>query len=275
MSYPLALLIIFSTLFAFYAVMVLIRWRMHRRLLASLEHTPFPTAWRSALEQTPHYPKLTVPERTMLERAVLRFVHTQRFTGVGMTVAEEMKAVIAFYACLMTRYISGDPFAALGGIILYADGFWVDEHVEDTGIVSLQRVALDGQSTRDTVVLSWPDVQTEVFHAGNDNVVIHEFAHLLDFADGFSDGTPPLPHPKVTAWNHTIAHALKSLQDGLDHGDRTDRFHWLGEYAATNEAECFAVASERFFMQPQRLEADFPHLFGLLKSFYGPPLSLH
>jgi hypothetical protein len=42
----------------------------------------------------------------------------------------------------------------------------------------------------------------------------------------------------------------------------------LGAYAATNEAEFFAVVTERFFESPQSLKKHFPELYNELKEFY-------
>jgi Mlc titration factor MtfA (ptsG expression regulator) len=43
----------------------------------------------------------------------------------------------------------------------------------------------------------------------------------------------------------------------------------LDPYGATDPAEFFAVASEVFFEQPQRMAAELPALYGELRAFYG------
>ena len=43
---------------------------------------------------------------------------------------------------------------------------------------------------------------------------------------------------------------------------------FLGNYALTNEAEFFAVCSERFFEKPNTLKTYLPHVYQELKQFY-------
>ena len=45
----------------------------------------------------------------------------------------------------------------------------------------------------------------------------------------------------------------------------------LREYAATNEAELFAVATEFFFERPEALKKKHPKLYAVLVEVYGPP----
>jgi len=46
------------------------------------------------------------------------------------------------------------------------------------------------------------------------------------------------------------------------------RYKLIGDNAATNEAEFFAVIGERFFESPHLLKEKFPELYDELKSFY-------
>jgi len=269
MSYFAALFAIFVSLFILTAFLFTYRTYRHRRLLKELETLPFPESWRTYLRQTVHYPGLDPQARESIERAVLRFVHTKPFSGVGLTVTDEMKAVIAFYACYMVRRREGYAFPTLRSVIVYADDFVVDEVHERGGIVSEGRNVLDGQSSDDTVVLSWYEARDEAYRHTEYNVIVHEFAHLLDFEDGFSDGVPPLPSTEEKTWEHILGHAFKGLEKAVGHGHLSEKYQLLGDYAATNEAEFFAVASERYFMVPEELEHHFPELYRLLDAFYG------
>ena len=42
----------------------------------------------------------------------------------------------------------------------------------------------------------------------------------------------------------------------------------LRDYATTNEAEFFAVATEVFFEKPKQMRRELPELYGLLQRFY-------
>ncbi|MDJ0521752.1 MAG: zinc-dependent peptidase, partial [Planctomycetota bacterium] len=66
------------------------------------------------------------------------------------------------------------------------------------------------------------------------------------------------------AWAEVMTEAFEQLQDDLDDGKRTV----LDAYAATNEAEFFAVATETFFEKPRRLARKHPDLYAVLRDYY-------
>jgi Mlc titration factor MtfA (ptsG expression regulator) len=46
------------------------------------------------------------------------------------------------------------------------------------------------------------------------------------------------------------------------------KYRLLGEYAATNEAEFFAVITELYFNRPRTLQRHFPDLYQVFRAFY-------
>jgi Mlc titration factor MtfA (ptsG expression regulator) len=129
-------------------------------------------------------------------------------------------------------------------------------------------VAAVGQAVyRGPVILAWDAVLAE----GRDpslgnNVVIHEFAHQLDFLDGYINGTPELVREDLgQRWQDVMtseyARLVRAVRKGLD--------TFLGDHAARNETEFFAVASERFFTLPERLRNYHRALYDVLADYYG------
>ncbi|MDX1295228.1 MAG: zinc-dependent peptidase [Sulfurimonadaceae bacterium] len=265
MSYHAALIWLFGALFLLYTVYLLWRYLRKRRLEHFLATTPFPEAYRVYLRKTVHYNLLSDDEREQIERAVLRFVHTKRFEGIGLDVTDEMKTVVAFYACLMLLHKPGDWFANLSTVILYAEGFVANRTVDNGGIVTSGAFDLDGESSEDTVVLSWDDALTEAYRRYPQNLIIHEFAHILDFYNGYADGTPAMASEDIHALHHAYDRFLERIESETFNGD----YGIFGDYAAEHEAEFFAVSSERFFQTPQNLHRAAPKLYGLLSRFYG------
>lgn len=90
-----------------------------------------------------------------------------------------------------------------------------------------------------------------------ENVGLHEFAHVLDHADGQIDGAPVLALPPELrgAWTDVVQRELARVKRGAG---------ILNSYAGTNEAEFFAVAIESFFEEPTRLAQHHPELYELL-----------
>jgi Mlc titration factor MtfA (ptsG expression regulator) len=255
MTYPIVLLWLFGALFAAYLLFQMGRSLRRRGLERRLETMPFPETYRVCLQRIAHYNALSATERRQIERAILQFLHTKNFSGVGMRVTDEMRLLVAFYASLITLYREGEPYANLSDVILYARGFVVEEEYEDGGIVSSGEFELDGQSSPDTVILSWEDAEAESYGLHPYNVIIHEFAHVLDFADGAAEGM----RTEYEAFT-------QALQEG---GEASRRYERFDDYTAYDEVEFFAVSSERFFQCPAWLHQRLPSLFGLLQRFYG------
>ncbi len=265
MNYSLALLIILGTFALFYGASRL--WS-HRRQLAlerTIANLPFPESWRTHLEATSHYLALSPEERQKIERQILRFLHTKTFKGIGLQVTDEMRAIVSFYAALMLLHKEGDEFAAFSTVLLYEEGFAAEQRYEEGGIVTEGLFELDGQSSDDTVALSWQDVRHEAYTLTPFNLVIHEFAHVLDFYNGFADGTPAMIAQDIGVLHDHYDRFVKQIET-----DTLQReFELFDDYAAEHEAEFFAIASERFFQMPRHLGEDLPRLYAALQRFYG------
>src|SRR5262249_27118121 len=150
-----------------------------------------------------------------------------------------------------------DPFRDVTSVILHAGTIVSRDTVAGPvhGVVSDSPRYLAGQAGhgRGPIVLDWRTAQVEIANPdGGVNVVYHEFAHKLDQLDGFFDGMPPLGSADGRArWEQTMGTNFRRLR--RRGGDPLVRF-----YAATNEAEYFAVTSELFFTVPARLRQHHP-----------------
>jgi Mlc titration factor MtfA (ptsG expression regulator) len=152
-------------------------------------------------------------------------------------------------------------------VLVYPSQFIVPDrwHDED-GVVTEEELVLSGQAWDvSRILLSWEDVAQSGHRDGADNVVIHEFAHYLDLEDGESDGVPPLPSAAARErWSRILRAEFERVQDEVERG--ADPF--LDEYAAHDEAEFFAVASEAFFEQPREFATRMPAMYAELRGFY-------
>jgi Mlc titration factor MtfA (ptsG expression regulator) len=241
-----------------------------RRMLKEIDRMPFPETYRKILNKIPHYRSLSPMDREKMERSILRFVHLKHFLGVKMEVTDEMKVVTAFYACLLLLHIETENcYDNLKRVIFYPSPVIIDSVRNNGGIFTKEDFVIDGQSANDTVVLVWHDARKEAYHLRHDNVIIHEFAHEIDYMDGEVDGVPPLEKSRYHEWTQVLYRDFKKLNDTLINERDWGKYKLLGSYAATNEAEFFAVVTERFFESPHSLKRHFPELYAELKSFYG------
>jgi len=270
-NYYLGLLLFFAFLGGvglFIYLFISFRKRKKLQEILSLE---FKEESRNYLNNTPHYKNLAPEDKQKIERSILLFIHTKEFIGAGIDVTAEMKVIIAFYACLLLlkKDTIHNCYENLQTIIIYPSAVAFERVAQNGGVYTKEKFLIDGQAANDTVIIIWHDAKKEAYHLRHDNVIIHEFAHEIDFMDGAVDGVPPLEHSKYDEWARILYHDYKKLNNVASKNREWGKYKLLGSYAATNEAEFFAVLTERFFQSPKSLQKHFPELYKELKDFYG------
>lgn len=233
------------------------RSRRRKQLTAQ----PFPPAWRAVLsEHAPFYAKLSPECRTTFERYTQIFIAEKTFIGAGgLEIDDTVRVVIAACAVRLVLNLDIDRYNRLQEIVVYPSAY---RRPKD------ETVFLGEAHAWGTVVLAWDSVLAGLAKPrdGHDTA-LHEMAHVLDRSDGSFDGTPPL-HARgdYRPWALVMSeHYLRLKQN------RAPENRVLDGYAATNEAEFFAVATETFFERPQELQRALPDLYAELVRFYGEP----
>ncbi len=245
-------------------------WRRERQL-----HEPFPKYWQQLLRsQVPVYRKLPPQLKRQLEQHVQLFLAEKSFYGCGgLEVDDTVRLTIAGHACLLIVSRNFSDFDEVRSILVYPDAYHVREVKSDGMVVSESNQIRAGEaSSRGQVVLAWAECEKGAVNPnGHHNVILHEFAHQLDYLDGTADGAPPLSGEEARHWQHAMTHAYEHLRDSLRH----HRKPWLDPYGATEPAEFFAVLSEAFFQQPHHLRHEQPEVYDVLCGFYRlDPLSI-
>jgi Mlc titration factor MtfA (ptsG expression regulator) len=236
-----------------------------RRRREALREPALSTTARNAIARnvpvTQHLPQRLAQR---LAGLVASFLREKQFVGCnGLVITEEVSATIAAQACLL---LLGRPglYDELQSILVYPGAFWVaDEVHDDDGLVTQRRRELSGEAwDSHRIILSWDDVAgSEAAAADGYNVVLHEFAHYLDAEGRGLAGSGRA----IEAWHEELAAEYDALCDAVDRGEET----FLDPYAAENDAEFFAVASEEFIERAQALLDAHPLLYALLQEFYA------
>ena len=141
------------------------------------------------------------------------------------------------------------------------------ESDDGIGVAHHARQVLAGESwSEGQVILSWYDTLAgAAVPDDGQNVVIHEFAHQLDQETGHANGAPRLrQRAHYKRWSRVLGAEFNALQARTVQ-DETSLF---SSYGATDPAEFFAVISEVFFEQPQRMASEHPALYHELTEFY-------
>lgn len=243
-------------------------WLKNRRRKAIVAE-PFPKEWVRYLEaNVGHYRFLAKDEQSQLCDLLRIFIAEKDWEGCGgLALTDEVRVTIAAQACMLILALDLDYLAAASTILVYPRGFMVPTAEQDGFLVTESDEPMLGEAhERGPVILAWDDVRrTGMDPSDGENLVYHEFAHQLDFVGGASAGTPPLSTPaEYRAWSEGMGEAFESLRRDVDAGRET----FLGEYAASDAGEFFAVATERFFDLPEEFEAVHPKVYDLLKAFY-------
>jgi MtfA peptidase len=238
-------------------------WRRERELKA-----PFPAPWRQDLDSNvPLYRRLPEPLKRALEQRVQLFLAEKEFYGCdGFEVDDTVRVTIAGHACVLILARPYSDFDDVRSILVYPDAYHVRDIEDDGLIVSESNEIRAGEaSSRGQVVLAWKECEEA---AGNPhsshNVMLHEFAHQLDYLDGTADGAPPLSGGQARHWQSSMTKAYEDLRHSLQHHHKP----WLDPYGATEPAEFFAVLTEAFFQQPNHLKQEQPEVYKALQGYY-------
>jgi Mlc titration factor MtfA (ptsG expression regulator) len=228
--------------------------------------------WRRTIKRFPFLVDGPGRDEARLRRMTSLFLDRKEFSGAaGLVVTDEMAVAVAAQACLPVLNLGLQAYDSCVGIVLHRGQARARrEHQDEMGIVHEGEEILAGEAVPGgPVMLSWRDVRSAgaTAHDGY-NVVIHEFAHVLDMANGTPNGCPLLPAELPAAqWQSTFSQAYENLCAQV----AADQPTALDPYAATGPDEFFAVASEAFFVQRDELHHAYPALDQLLARYYGFP----
>jgi Mlc titration factor MtfA (ptsG expression regulator) len=242
-----------------------------RRRRERLRSAPFPAGWLAIIESNvPFYGSLPEVDRRELQDHVQVFVAEKNYEGCGgLELTDEIKVTIAAHACRLLLHRESDVFPRLITVLVYPSAYVVRsvEPIAGGGVLEGEQVRLGEAWKGGVAVVSWYEIgaMAKGLTYGR-NLVLHEFAHILDMEDGASDGTPILPsREQYASW---VA-VMEGEYERLRRDSALNRYSVLDYYGAKNPAEFFAVATEAFFEKPTVLAKRHPELYAELRAFYG------
>ena len=178
-----------------------------------------------------------------IQSVILRFVELflkgKQFEGKnGLEVTRIHQVLIAGNAALVGAAQRVSCFECVRWLLLYPN-----------------LIHIDGEAfTASKVVLSWECVIEESMNpATGANLVVHEFAHVLDHLLGVSHGTP------------NMVAAFEDSEQVLMNGSAS----LFRPEDVESPEEFFCAASELFFTAPVWLQQVYPGLYGDLVDLYG------
>ena len=242
------------------------RWRRRR-----LRARPFPAAWKSIIARNVAiFRRLPPEDQAELCEHIQVFLAEKYFEGCGgLEITDEIRLTIAAHASLLLLHRPTDYYPQLLTILIYPSAYITQEdrylgnNIWEEGPDGL----LGHTAPRmGSLVLAWDEAKRGAAEqADGTNLILHEFAHQLDFEDSETDGVPLLEgRPEYQSWARIMSREFEKLRAAEEAGTPTV----LDTYGATNPAEFFAVATEAFFERSRALRAKKPELYEQLRRFF-------
>jgi len=208
------------------------------------------------------YQRLTVEKQGLFRQRVQHFLDHVRITPVGEVSLTDLDKLYVAAAAIIPIHAYPDwAYNNLDEVLIYP-GHFDGQYQHATEDARIMGMVGDGAMHR-MMILSLPALRAGFENNATGNTGIHEFVHLLDKADGATDGIPELMLPK-----QLLAPWLEQMRRAIHH-IRTEEANDINPYAGTNETEFFAVVSEYFFQKPDRLKEEHPELYRMLVTIYG------
>lgn len=241
----------------------IIYWWCRRQCVRRLRvmEQPFPQVWEAILRSKVAYFNALDDEQQKRFRLMVKvFLDETRITGIKTDVDETTRVLVAASAIIPVFNFEDWEYTKLGEVLIYPASFSRDYQTEGNASRNILGMVGTGHLSG-VMILSKPSLISG-FDIANDkeNVGIHEFAHLVDGADGAIDGIPPgVPVEVARSWIEWV---------GKELDDPPAKHSHIRRYAYTNEAEYFAVLVEYFFEAPEILERKNPELYQMLTKMF-------
>src|SRR5436190_17536714 len=228
-----------------------------------LRSLPFPAEWQRIIERNVStFSRLSPEDQHELLGHTQVLLAEKHFEGCGgLELTDEIRVTIAAQACLLLLHRETDYYPELTSILVYPSAYIAheDRYLGDNIWEQGEDGRLGHTGRRmGSLVLAWDEVKRGAADpADGRNLVLHEFAHQLDFEDSQADGAPALStRREYLAWARVMSREFEALQRADEAGTST----LLDTYGATNPAEFFAVTTEAFFERPRALRAKQPEM---------------
>ena len=204
-----------------------------------------------------------VPEalRGPWEERILTFVDVFTFSSMeGKPVTDERKLPVAAEACLLIVRRPMSDYRLLRRINLWENKIEGAEQAM-------------GTATAREVNLSWNYLMRTIGNPRDgQNLILHEFAHVIDFADdGIAQSIPvSRDSSDYEDWKRLVDEEHDRLMAVYESG-KNYAIRAYGGYESIrgDKPEIFSCAPSAFFERGARLRRETPRIYSMLKKFYG------
>jgi hypothetical protein len=212
------------------------------------------------IENIDFYKKLSKSDKKIFEDRIALFVTDIIITEIGKEVPSRDTCLYVASSAVITFW--GLPYwnyGRLSEVLVYPNNFTYENEIDPQGQI-LGKVHQGGLMDT-TMILSLPALIAGFLNSNDkNNVGIHEFAHLIDKADGLIDGVPVnLEADTRNRWIELFSKEFAEIQK---------KSNDINQYGAASLPEFFAVIIEYYKESPDKLERNHKELFNLLNDYF-------
>src|SRR5678809_1801887 len=187
-----------------------------------LRSEPTPRHWQTILERNfPLFNRLTPDDQKELLGHINVFLEEKHFEGCGgLELNDEIRVTIAAQACLLLMHRDTDYYPNLTSVLVYPTGYTAHEsRYIGGGLWEEGPEDRLGHTAHNlgALVLAWDAAQHGAMNPSDgSNVVLHEFAHQLDFENRSADGTPDLDtRAEYESWSRVMTAEFDRLRQSI------------------------------------------------------------
>jgi Mlc titration factor MtfA (ptsG expression regulator) len=196
----------------------------------------------------PYYRSLEAQGRDRFMRRVLAFMESKNFEYIDMEAEDIIPLLISSAAIQLT-------FGLEHYLLDYFRNIYI---LKDNYRYGLYKTPFEGHVSEDGIYLSWGNFFREFGdYSDGQNVGLHEMAHALVYVNFTAgEGRDDAFHDRFTAFSAIGRPVFERMQAGEN--------NLLGNYAATNYQEFWAVCVETFFERPVTFKKQLLELYQAL-----------
>lgn len=206
------------------------------------------------------YSRLTEPDRLRFIKQVNEFLSEIIITPINTSITDLDRIFVAASAVVPIFSFPDFKYPHLQEVLIYPDTFNMDfeTHTDDRNILGLVGTGVYSNK----MLLSKTALQAGFGNnPGAANTAIHEFVHLIDAADGDTDGIPRMLMDNIYTlpWLDLMHREIQKMLEGSSD---------INPYGLTSRSEFFAVASEYFFERPEIFKENHPELYNMMQLIF-------
>lgn len=236
--------------------MLVQRWKEWREQRLLKRYAIDDLLWTATVLRYPFLRTLALGDQQQLRKLSSLFLASKEFHGAqGFVVTDEIAVAVAAQACLPVLHLGLSGYDGFVGIVMHAGDVMVRRDYEDeAGVVHHYMDELAGEAMEGgPMMLTWQALlDAEQDQPSPYNVVIHEFAHVLDMREGLSRRLPGL-----SAAYEVFCQDVDAGQDTL-----------IDPYGSESLEEFFAVCCEAFFIAGHDMRQTHPTLYESLRRYF-------